>query len=159
MGFTLKYDGSTDQVPFKTIYSGTLKKLFAQNPNVVAGEADIGNGMWAPDYHWMKATYGDRFFDVGIQEADLVGIAAGMAVTGKIPYIHTFAPFMTRRTYDSIFLSGAYAKLNIRLIGSDPGITTAYNGGTHMTFEDKEIFFGMEKTLPSSPLESWWPKH
>lgn len=115
--------------------------------------------MWAPNYHWMKATYGDRFFDVGIQEADLVGIAAGMAVTGKIPYIHTFAPFMTRRTYDSIFLSGAYAKLNIRLIGSDPGITTAYNGGTHMTFEDKEIFFGMEKTLPSSPLESWWPKH
>jgi transketolase len=62
-----------------------------------------------------------------------------MCLTGKIPYIHTFAPFVTRRAYDTTFVSGAYAKLNIRLTGSDPGVTAAYNGGTHMAFEDVGI--------------------
>lgn len=139
MAYTVVYSGSLDSKPLKNIYSETLKNLFANNPNVVAGEADIGNGMWKPDYKLMKDTYGDRFFDVGIQEANLVGVAAGLSVTGKIPYVHTFAPFVSRRAYDITFISGAYAKLNIRLIGSDPGITAAYNGGTHMSFEDVGI--------------------
>jgi transketolase len=65
----------------------------------------------------------------------MFGVAAGLSATGKIPYAHTFAPFCTRRACDQIFMSCAYAKLNVKIIGSDPGITAALNGGTHMPFE------------------------
>lgn len=148
MAIKVVYNGDLDSKPLKDVYTGALMELFPKNLNVVAGEADIGNGMWKPNYQFMKDTYGDRFFDVGIQEANLVGVAAGLSVTGKIPYIHTFAPFMTRRTYDIVFISGAYAKLNIRLIGSDPGITAAYNGGTHMAFED----VGIMRNIPDMTI-------
>jgi transketolase len=66
-------------------------------------------------------------------------VAAGLSATGKIPFAHTFAPFITRRAGDQVFLSAAYAKLNVKLIGSDPGVTAALNGGTHMPFEDMGI--------------------
>lgn len=148
MAIKVVYNGALDSAPLKEIYSHTLMGLFASNPNIVAGEADVGNGMWKPNYQFMKDTYGDRFFDVGIQEANLVGVAAGLSVTGKIPYIHTFAPFITRRTYDIVFISGAYAKLNIRIIGSDPGITAALNGGTHMSFED----IGIMRNIPGMTI-------
>jgi transketolase len=128
-----------DPLALRFYYTGALKELMEKNPDICVGEADVANGMWKPDLEWLRDTYTDRVFDVGIQEGNLVGVAAGMCLTGKIPYIHTFAPFITRRAYDIIFVSGAYAKLNIRLIGSDPGVTAAYNGGTHMTFEDVGI--------------------
>lgn len=69
----------------------------------------------------------------------MVGVACGMSAAGKIPFAHTFAPFMTRRACDQIFMSGAYAKMNVKLVGSDPGITAQLNGGTHMPFEDMGI--------------------
>ena len=69
----------------------------------------------------------------------MVGVAAGLSTVGKIPFVHTFAPFITRRACDQVFVSGAYAKLNIKLVGSDPGITAALNGGTHMPFEGMGI--------------------
>ncbi len=63
-----------------------------------------------------------------------------MSAEGKIPYIHTFGIFASRRIYDQVFLSVAYAKNNVRVIGSDPGVTAAYNGGTHMPFEDIALY-------------------
>lgn len=139
-----KYDGSSDTLALKDVYCQNLASLLERNPNVVVGEADVGLGLWGMDYFKHKAAFGDRFFDVGIQEANLVGVAAGLSLTGKIPYVHTFAPFITRKTYDNVFLSGSYAKLNIRLIGSDPGITAEYNGGTHMSFEG----LGIMRNIP-----------
>jgi len=139
VAFKLIYDGSSDKKQMREYYSGALKDLLKNNPNVVVGEADIGMGTFGPDYHELKKTYGDRYYDVGIQEANLIGVAAGLSVTGKVPYVHSFSPFITRRTYDTIFVSLAYAKLNARLYGSDPGINAAYNGGTHMAFEDVGI--------------------
>jgi transketolase len=148
VAFKVIYNGDPDPAPLRQVYSHTLMELFKNNPNIVAGEADVGNGMWKPNYKLMKDTYGDRFFDVGIQEANLAGVAAGLSVTGKIPYIHTFAPFITRRTYDIAFVSCSYAKLNIRMIGSDPGITSTFNGGTHMTFED----IGIMRNIPEMTI-------
>ncbi|MDR2109820.1 MAG: transketolase family protein [Spirochaetaceae bacterium] len=139
MAFTVVYNGECDPIPLKEVYAETLRDLMEKNSAVCAGEADIANGMWAPNTQKMRERYPDRFYDVGIQEADMVGIACGLSAGGKIPYVHSFAPFVTRRTYDVIFVSGAYGHLNIRLIGSDPGVTAVYNGGTHMCFEDVGI--------------------
>jgi len=88
--------------------------------------------------------YPDRFFNVGISEADMVGVASGLSSTGLIPFAHTFACFASRRAFDQFFLSANYAKQNVKLVGSDPGITSQMNGGTHMPFED----IGLMKMVP-----------
>ena len=75
----------------------------------------------------------------------MIGVAAGMSATGLIPFTHTFAPFTTRRVMDQVFISCAYAKLNIRIIGSDPGLTAGGNGGTHIPLED----IGMMRCVPT----------
>ncbi|MFP3041045.1 transketolase family protein [Treponema primitia] len=139
MSLTVVYNGDCDSLTLKEVYSGVLTELMASDSRICIGEADIANGMWAPITQKMRDTYPDRFYDTGIQEADMVGIACGLSAGGKVPYVHSFAPFVTRRTFDVIFVSGAYGKLNIRLIGSDPGVTATYNGGTHMSFEDVGI--------------------
>jgi len=84
----------------------------------------------------------------------MIGVAAGLSATGKIPYAHTFGPFATRRCYDQVFLSGAYTKSNIRIIGSDPGVTAAYNGGTHMPFEDLGIMRNIPEMTIIIPTDS-----
>ena len=70
----------------------------------------------------------------------MIGVAAGMSAAGMVPFAHSFGPFASRRCVDQIFISCAYAKLNVRIIGSDPGVTAAYNGGTHMPFEDVDYW-------------------
>jgi transketolase len=78
----------------------------------------------------------------------MIGIAAGLSAVGKIPFAHSFGCFSSRRVCDQIMISCAYAKLNVRIIGSDPGVTAAYNGGTHMPFED----MGVLRSIPQITL-------
>lgn len=82
----------------------------------------------------------DRFFNVGIAEANMVGVASGLSSVGLIPFIHSFGCFISRRDYDQLFISLGYTHLRAICIGSDPGITAQYNGGTHMPFEDIALF-------------------
>lgn len=116
-------------------YLATIRELMAENRDVVEVEADLGgcilNG--APNIWSLPEC---QIFDVGIQEANQVGLACGLSAAGKIPFAHTFATFMSRRANDQIFISGCYARSNVKLVGSDPGIMAAFNGGTHMPFED-----------------------
>ena len=84
----------------------------------------------------------------------MMGVAAGLSAAGKIPFAHTFAPFATRRACDQIFVSGAYAKLNVKIVGSDPGITAALNGGTHMPFEDMGIMRGIPTMTVLEPVDT-----
>ena len=84
----------------------------------------------------MEETYPGQLFNCGIQEANMVGVACGLSAVGKVPFCHTFSPFLARRANDQIFISACYAGANIRLVGSDPGVMAAFNGGTHMPFED-----------------------
>jgi len=77
-----------------------------------------------------------RFFDCGIAEANMIGVAAGLSSMGMRPFVHTFGCFASRRDFDQFFLSVGYAHQVIHLIGSDPGVTAQLNGGTHMPFED-----------------------
>jgi transketolase len=81
-------------------------------------------------------------------------VAAGLSATGKIPFAHTFGPFATRRCFDQMFLSVGYAKLNVRVVGSDPGVTAAFNGGTHMPFEDMGIVRNIPGATILEPVDS-----
>jgi transketolase len=102
-----------------------------------------------------KKAYPDRFFNVGIAEANMVGIAAGLSTVGKIPFAASFGCFASRRVYDQFFLSANYARLNVKLVGTDPGVTAAFNGGTHMPFEDLGLMRVVPKLTiiePSDPV-------
>lgn len=82
----------------------------------------------------------EQSINCGIMEANMIGVAAGMSLKGKIPFTHSFGTFSTRRVADQVFLSGCYNKANVKILGSDPGIAAEKNGGTHMPFEDIGIF-------------------
>ncbi len=132
---------TTNELDLKSVYVNCLLKLGEQYPNLVVLDADLasstGTGIFGK-------TYPDRFFDCGIQEANMAGVAAGLSVGGMLPIIHSFAAFASRRMADQVFLSCAYAKANVRIIGADPGICAAKNGGTHMALED----MGILRTIP-----------
>jgi transketolase len=86
----------------------------------------------------------ERAIDVGVAEANMIGISAGLSAVGLIPFPATFACFAARRAFDQFFISANYARQNVKLTGTDPGVTAAFNGGTHMSFED----MGLMRTIP-----------
>ncbi|MDR0720136.1 MAG: transketolase family protein [Treponema sp.] len=117
----------------RAAYVETLSALAGENKNIVVLEADL---MSCTNTGSFKKAYPDRFFNVGIAEANMVGVASGLSAAGKIPFAATFGCFASRRAFDQFFISANYARLNVKLIGTDPGVTAAFNGGTHMPFED-----------------------
>lgn len=117
------------------VYSDTITKIMRENKNVVELEADLGGCIMGSKMDEIDQ-YPGQLVNCGIQEANMVGVACGMSAAGKIPFVHSFAPFISRRANDQIFISGCYSHANVKLVGSDPGIMAAYNGGTHMPFED-----------------------
>ncbi len=120
----------------RDVYCETLIEMAATDKRIVLLEADLMNATGTKPF---KAAYPDRTFNVGVSEADMVGTAAGLSAAGKIPFAASFCCFASRRVYDQFFLSANYARLNVNLVGTDPGVTALYNGGTHMTFEDAGI--------------------
>lgn len=134
-----------DSEMMRSVYCATLMELAEQDDRVVVLDADLMKSMGMMPF---LNKHPQRTFNCGVQEANMVGVAAGISATGKIPFAHTFGPFATRRCFDQVFISAAYAKLNVRIIGSDPGITAAYNGGTHMPFED----MGLMRNVPGITL-------
>jgi transketolase len=125
----------------RAVYTETLIDLGKSDPNIVVLEADL---MRATGTGTFGAAYPDRIFNVGVAEANMVGVAGGLSSVGKIPFAATFACFASRRAYDQFFISANYARLNVKLVGTDPGITAAFNGGTHMPFED----LGLMRIIP-----------
>lgn len=132
-------------------YVDLLIQYAAENKDIVILEADLmkagGTGRFAKEYP-------DRTFDVGIQEANMIGTAAGMSAMGKIPFTHTFTAFASRRVCDQVTLSVAYAGLNVKMMGSDPGVTAEYNGGTHMSMEDVSIMRNIPGMVIYEPVDS-----
>ena len=119
-----------------------LLDLAADEERLILLDADLMSAIGTKPF---QEAYPERTVDCGIQEANMIGTAVGLSLTGKIPFAHTFAPFMSRRAMDQIFISGGYSKANVKLVGSDPGITAMTNGGTHMSFED----MGIMRNVPS----------
>ena len=125
----------------KKAYPAALEALFAKNDKVLSMDADL---MRAIGTVKLWRDHPDRVIECGIAEANMIGAAAGLSSEGYIPLTHTFAVFASRRVMDQIFMSCAYAKLNVKMIGSDPGVVAQMNGGTHTANED----IAMMRTLP-----------
>lgn len=122
-------------------YCNALIEMAKTDGRICVLDADL---MGAAGTKPFQAAFPDRTFDCGVQEANMIGVAGGLSSRGFIPFAHTFGIFAARRACDQVFLAGAYARQNIKVVGSDPGITAALNGGTHMPFED----LGIMTTIP-----------
>ena len=122
-------------------FGAGLTELGKNNKNVVALCADLTGSLKMNDF---KDNHPDRFFQIGIAEANMIGIAAGMTIGGKIPFTGTFANFSTSRVYDQIRQSVAYSNKNVKICASHAGLTLGEDGATHQVLED----IGMMKMLP-----------
>lgn len=107
--------------------------LAKEHKEVVFLDSDLASCIGSNSF---EKEFPDRFFNCGIAEANMIGIASGLSAMGFVPFTHSFGCFASRRAYDQFFLSANYAKQRVILIGSDPGVTAQINGGTHMPFED-----------------------
>ncbi|MDR0550630.1 MAG: transketolase family protein, partial [Spirochaetaceae bacterium] len=139
------YDGTPDKEPYKNVFGRVMEALAAADKDVVYLDADLMNSIGTRSF-WKKNPA--QAVNCGIAEADMAGIAAGLSAAGKKPYIHTFGPFASRRCFDQLFLSVAYAGNSVRVFGSDCGVTAAFNGGTHMPFEDMALL----RAVPGSTV-------
>ncbi len=140
-----------DEKEVRQTMAEELVKYAKDDNRIVVLDADL---MSCHATKCFKQEFPDRFINVGIAEANMVGVAAGMAAMGKIPFIYSFAPFATRRCYDQIFISVAYAKQPVKIVGSDPGIMAEANGGTHMPFEDMTLMRAIPKMVVFEPTDA-----
>ena len=131
--FKCIYNGEKEKAAGKNVFGATIKKMVQNDSKVVYLDADLMNSIGT---YGLDTDYPDQIVEVGIQEANMIGVAAGLSASGMKPVAHTFGSFAGRRVFDQAFMSVAYAKNNVVIIGSDSGINAAYNGGTHMPFED-----------------------
>jgi transketolase len=123
-------------------FGAGLEELGQTNPNVVALCADLIGSLKMDAF---KAQNPERFFQTGIAEANMIGMAAGLTIGGKIPFTGTFANFSTSRVYDQIRQSVAYSNKNVKICASHAGLTLGEDGATHQVLED----IGMMKMLPN----------
>ncbi len=129
----LRYTGGKPEREVFQVFNDTMRQLITEDPRVVYLDADL---MGSLKTHELWHDFPHNVFNTGIQEANMVGVACGMYLNGYKPYVHTFSPFASRRVFDQVFLSIAYAQKSVRVIASDAGIMATHNGGTHMCFED-----------------------
>ena len=141
--FKVNYTGELEKKPITEAFKDTLVNMICTDPKVVFLDADL---MLASGVLQASKEYPDRILNCGIAESNMIGVAAGMSAVGMKPYTHSFAAFTSRRVFDQIFISLAYAKKSARIIGSDPGIRQEFNGGTHMVFED----IAMMRAIPNA---------
>lgn len=137
-------------------YGETLLELGEQNNNIVVLDADLSA---ATKTNLFAQKYPERFFDMGIAEANMIGTAAGLATCGKIAYASTFAAFAAGRAYDQIRCSVAYPKLNVKICATHSGITVGEDGATHQMIEDLSMMRTMPNMLvmcTSDDLQTKW---
>ena len=121
----------------RKVFANTMNKMMTDDSEVVYLEADLAGAIGTMQ---LLEQFPNQAFDLGIMEANMVGVGAGMSLKGKIPFVHSFGTFTSRRCADQTFMAGCYNKANIKIVGSDPGISAEANGGTHMPFEDIGIY-------------------
>lgn len=133
---------STGNKDTRSGFGAGLHELGKKNPNVVALCADLIGSLKMDDF---VKDFPERFFQTGIAEANMIGLAAGLTIGGKIPFTGTFAGFSTGRVYDQIRQSVAYSNKNVKICASHAGITLGEDGATHQIMED----IGLMKMLPN----------
>lgn len=137
----------------RNVYGETLNALIDENPMVMCLEADLSKASGTNPQVARK--HPDNFVNVGVAEANMICVGAGLASEGKVPFCASFSCFASRRVYDQITLSVAYANNNVKVIGTAPGITQGPNGGTHMCFQDLAIMRAMPNMHVYSPADAY----
>lgn len=145
-----------NKVATRESFGKALEELGHENQDVVVIDSDLYN---STKTEYFKKSFEDRFFNVGIAEADMIGLAAGFATCNKIPFATTFAAFATGRVYDQIRASVAYPKLNVKICATHAGITVGEDGATHQMLEDINLMRGLPNMLvlsTSDDIQTRW---
>lgn len=139
------------QKEMRQVFAQTLGELMAEDKRVILVDADLAK---ASGTIGLRERFPGRALDTGVSEANMVSVAAGLASYGMIPFITTFAPFATRRVADQLAISVCYARQNVKIVGTDPGISAELNGGTHMGLEDISIVRSLKGMLIVEPVDA-----
>lgn len=133
-----------DSIEMRKIYAGFIREQVEAGSQVIALEADLMSSMAMDD---VQRDWPQQVINCGIMEANVIGVAAGLSLTGRVPFVHTFTAFASRRCFDQLFMALDYQKNNVKVIASDAGVTACHNGGTHMSFEDMGIVRGLAHSV------------
>ncbi|MDD6258520.1 MAG: transketolase C-terminal domain-containing protein [Erysipelotrichaceae bacterium] len=136
-------------------YGEEISRLIQQNPKIVVLDADLAGSTHSAE---AKKVCPERFFDMGIAEANMIGVSAGLAASGYIPFASSFAMFCTGRVWEQIRNSVAYPHLNIKIVGSHSGITVGEDGVTHQAIEDIAIMRDITGLEVYAPCDQWETK-
>lgn len=143
MNYKIVKEHIADPKEIRVAITDTLIAEAKKNDKIVVIDTDL---MSASGLLKFQKEFPDRGLNFGIMESHMAGAAAGLSITGMLPFIHSFAPFASRRIFDQVVVSGAYANNSITIIGSDPGINSGVNGGTHTALEDIAMFRSIANT-------------
>jgi len=138
-------------LPSRAAYGKALTALAAEDDRIVALTADLAGSTGLKDF---AATYPERFFNIGIAEQNMYGIAAGMALSGKIPFASTFATFASLRAAEQVRTDIAYGKVPVRVVGTHQGVGLAPAGPTHHALEDIAVMRGLANMTIINPADS-----
>ena len=150
MSFTLIGKHEKDSRANRDGYVTAMEEMMQADRNVVHIDCDLYNCINTAK---LEKEFPGQCFNAGIAEADAMGVAAGMTAAGKTVFVHSFGCFASRRAFDQAFMSAAYAKLPVHVLGSDPGVCAAYNGGTHMPFEDCALYLSIPDAVVIDPTD------
>lgn len=134
----------------RTEYGQCLTEWGAENPNIVVLEADLGRSTMSRMFH---EKFPERYFEMGIAEQNMTSFAAGLALTGKIPFTNSFAVFASGRAFEQIRQSVCTAKLNVKIVGSSSGMSDFGDGATHQTIEDLATMTSLPNMTVLSPCD------
>ncbi len=135
----------------RAVYAATLNDLMDKNSDVMCLESDLGKASGTNPA--VIAAHSENHVNVGVAEANMICVGAGLAIEGKNPFCASFSCFASRRVYDQIYLSVAYANTNLKIVGTATGITQGPNGGTHMDFQDLATMRVMPNLHVYSPCD------
>ena len=138
-------------VSLRKAYGEALVELGKTNQDIVALEADLGKSTMSILF---KEAFPDRYFEMGIAEQNMASVSAGLALSGKMPFYHSFAVFASGRAYDQIRCSIAIPKLNVRICGSSCGLSDFGDGKTHQSVEDANIMRAMPNMTVLNPVDA-----
>lgn len=144
---------SYHEMEMRVVYAKTLNELIEADSNVLCLEADLGKASGTVTE--VSGKHPENFIEMGVSEANMIGLAAGLAAEGKIPFCASFTCFASRRVYDQVYISVAYAGNNVKIVGTAPGITQGPNGGTHMDFTDMAIMRAMPNMHVYAPCDAY----
>jgi len=128
----------------------TLNEMMAEDTSICYVDCDL---MSCVNTKQLAKNYPERAFQAGIAEGNAAGVAAGLAATGKKVFLHSFGTFSSRRCYDQIYMSAAYSGLTVHVLGSDAGVSAAFNGGTHMPLEDGAMYLSIPGATVLDPAD------